>query len=323
MTCINTFHHIRSLNQHFHRYLTPKKFPTNSESIHQLSIRVLSHYSIKTIPFNSYSGNNINNTPFAFNGNQIRLISSNNKRKASTLSHNSRVTLRWLGYWSPRIVIIGWFCSVIVAGLYLLKKSIDTDGFSTTFSPGTGGDINKEDWTMINHDGQKYSKDDSMGKYLLIYFGFTFCPDVCPVEMQKLSEIADILEKRGIGLDIIQPVFVSVDYKRDTPQMIKNYIKQYTKGNDKNILGLCGTREQIEHFARVMKTYFSDPPQLEEDYILEHSTYMYFTGTDGSFKHLTNTEDGSQVLANKIALWISEDKGKFAKVSEQIKQVFT
>lgn len=104
--------------------------------------------------------------------------------------------------------------------------------------------------------------------------------------------------------------------------MVKNYIKQYTQGNDKKILGLCGTREQMEHFARVMKTYFSDPPQLEEDYILEHSTYMYFTGKDGAFQNLTNTEDGAEVLANKVSLWVAQEKGRVSKVTEQIKQVF-
>ena len=191
------------------------------------------------------------------------------------------------------------------------------------FSPtGTGGDINKEDWSLITHEGKKFCKADSIGKYLLIYFGFTFCPDVCPVEMTKMAEIADILESRGIGRDVVQPVFVSVDHRRDTPEMIGNYIKQYTKGDDSKILGLCGTREQMEHFARVMKTYFSDPPQLEEDYILEHSTYMYFTGTDGSFRNLTNTEDGAEVLANKVALWVAEDKGRISKITEQVKQVF-
>ena len=175
---------------------------------------------------------------------------------------------------------------------------------------------------MIAHDGTVYTKEDSLGKYMLIYFGFTFCPDVCPVEMKKLAKIADILKSRGIGLDVVQPVFVSVDYRRDTPEMIRNYIHQYTNGDDKKILGLCGTREQMEHFARVMKTYFSDPPQLEEDYILEHSTYMYFTGMDGSFQNLTNTEDGAEVLANKVSLWVAEEKGRVAKVAEQVKQVF-
>jgi len=238
------------------------------------------------------------------------------------LSYSTRTALRLLGYWSPRIVIIAWALTFLCSGAYLLKKSVDTDGFSTQFSPGTGGDIAKEDWSMVTHEGLKYSKEDSLGKYLLIYFGFTFCPDVCPVEMTKLAQIADILESRGIGREVVQPVFVSVDYRRDTPEMVGEYIRQYTDGDDSKILGLCGTREQMEHFARVMKTYFSDPPQLEEDYILEHSTYIYFTGTDGSFRNLTNTEDGAEVLANKVALWVAEDKGTVSKIAEQVKQVF-
>eukprot|EP00483_Globobulimina_turgida_P009351 UN09370 len=220
----NTLHHIRSFNQHYKHLTTfsrqsllsnTKKFPTNSTSIYQFTTRSLS-YAINPQSYTTPYHTN-NQSPSTYQLTHIRSVSSNNKRKASTvstkkslkdwtLSHNARQTLRWFGYWSPRIVIIGWFVSVVAAGLYLLKKSIDTDGFSTSFSPGTGGDINKEYWTMIDHDGHKYSRDDTLGKYLLIYFGFTFCPDVCPVEMQKLAEIAKILEARGIGLNLVQPV---------------------------------------------------------------------------------------------------------------------
>ena len=185
---------------------------------------------------------------------------------------------------------------------------------------GTGGDIAQEDWALFDDEGKRFCRDDTLGKYMLIYFGFTFCPDVCPVEMKKLAEIADNLKERGIGLDVVQPTFVSVDYRRDTPEMIKDYIKQFTNGDDTKIKGLCGTREQMEHFARVMRTYFSDPPALEQDYILEHSTYMYLTGTDGGFKKLASTQDGSEVLANKIALWVAEDKGTFSKMREQVRQ---
>eukprot|EP01083_Nonionella_stella_P053708 141954_1 len=307
-----------------------KKFPTNSRTIYPLTTRSACYHSLK--PTSHIINQTTTNALTCTHHIQSRSSSNSVKRKSTiyhkdslnawNLSHGTRNMLHLFGYWSPRIVIMAWFGSVIAAGLYLLKKSIDTDGFSTSFSPGTGGDINQEHWTMISHNGEKFTRDDTLGKYLLIYFGFTFCPDVCPVEMQKLADIADILKERGVGLEVVQPVFVSVDYRRDTPKMIQNYIHQYTHGDDEKILGLCGTREQMEHFARVMKTYFSDPPQLEEDYVLEHSTYMYFTGTDGSFKHLTNTEDGPEVLANKVALWIAEDKGRTAKVVEQVKQVF-
>ena len=229
----------------------------------------------------------------------------------------SRVNRSFLRYYIPRIVLGIWFGGFIIGGLYNLKKSIETDGFTKSFTPGEGGNINLHSWEMLDHNGNLVKKEDFMGKYTLIYFGFTFCPDVCPIEMKKLGDIADILDKRGL-LNQVIPIFVSVDYKRDSPKVIKTYMEQYS---DK-LYGLCGSKEQLTHFARVMKTYFSNPPDLEEDYILEHSTYMYFTGKDGNFKNLTNTEDGPQVLANKVAQWIADDNGTYYKYKEKLTQLF-
>ena len=116
--------------------------------------------------------------------------------------------------------------------------------------------MGKEDWTMVDHTGRTVSKQDFVGKYTLMYFGFTFCPDgmtvlcavcvcgmtvlcamclVCPIEMKKMAGIADILEERGM-IDQVVPVFVSVDYRRDSPAVVKKYINEYS---DK-LLGLCG-----------------------------------------------------------------------------------
>lgn len=261
-------------------------------------------------------------------------------------------------YWAPRIVLTFWGVGFVGSGLYLLKKSIETEGFTSHQNPGSGGDINKQTWEMVDHNGRTITKDLFLGKYTLIYFGFSFCPDVCPVEMKKMAQIADILEKRRL-LDTtilkqsndaankttkvddknnensenknethntidngkegtVIPIFVSVDFKRDSPNVIKQYLLQYS---DK-IYGLCGNQKQLEHFARVMKTYFSKPPALEEDYILEHSTYMYFTGKDGQFMQLTRTDDSAEVLANKVALWIAEDTGTMKKYMEKTRQFF-
>lgn len=141
----NSLHHIRSFDHQSTKMLRPiysMKFPTNSRSIFQIA----SHSIYKTK--SSAPNHSINLSPF-MHLTQSRLASSSSKRTASTatkpnknplnqwnLSHRQRATLRTLGYWSPRIVIIVWFSSVVLAGMYLLKKSIDTDGFSTQFSPG-------------------------------------------------------------------------------------------------------------------------------------------------------------------------------------------
>merc|ERR1719245_2651410 len=111
-------------------------------------------------------------------------------------------------------------------------------------------------WEMIDHKGNRVSHIDYLGKYLLIYFGFTFCPDVCPRELTKMANAMRLLEERGfkIGEDML-PVFVSVDPKRDTPELIKKYIRQFHP----EIYGLTGSPQQVAQFAKVYKAYFSTP----------------------------------------------------------------
>ena len=269
----------------------------------------------------------------------LRSLMTNYQRGSVTIFgyHITRWTLR---VWVPRIFLAVWALAFATAGLYTLVKSIETEGFTATQNAGSGGDVNQSSWEMVDHNGKTITKELFLGKYTLIYFGFTFCPDVCPIEMKKMAEIADILKTRGL-LDTeltigdkenknnkndkkksknkggkVVPVFVSVDFKRDSPKVVKKYVNEYS---DK-IYGLCGNQKQLEHFARVMKTYFSKPPSMEEDYILEHSTYMYFTDTNGQFMHLTRTDDGAELLADKIAMWIAEDQGTISKYVEKTKQ---
>lgn len=170
-------------------------------------------------------------------------------------------------------------------------------------------DVGKGSWVMVNTDGDRVCNTDYLGRYTLIYFGFTFCPDVCPKELRKLAGTIDILKERGIGIpEEVVPIFVSVDPIRDSPQLIRTYLDQFHK----DFIGLTGSVKQLESFARVMRTYFSEPPEFEQDYILEHSTYSYFTNTHGEFIDIAKSDDDSVILADKICEWIAEDKGPLA-----------
>jgi len=150
---------------------------------------------------------------------------------------------------------------------------------------------------LVNHDGKKVTDKDFHGKYMLIYFGYTFCPDVCPTELQVMT---GALEKLGDAAKNIQPVFVSVDPERDSPQVMKDYVANFYPG----MIGLTGSPEQISNVAKRYRVYYSKVTEKgaePDEYSMDHSSIVYLMGRDGSFvKHFAYGTD-SDKLAKGIA----------------------
>eukprot|EP01084_Bolivina_argentea_P256066 430994_1 len=170
------------------------------------------------------------------------------------------------------------------------------------------------EWKMTDHNNKLIDQNTLMGKYQIVYFGFTFCPDVCPRELTKMAHAMQLLEERGYSIGIegdILPVFVSVDPKRDTPALIKKYIRQFHP----QIYGLTGSPQQVAKFAKAYKAYFSTPGPGEntDDYIIDHVTMMYVMGRTGEYIGHISTLENAHEMANKIAAMIKEfgHKGGF------------
>jgi len=133
-------------------------------------------------------------------------------------------------------------------------------------------------FTLQNGDGKQVTDRDFRGKYLLVYFGFTFCPDVCPT---TLNEVTDALERLGAKADKVQPVFITVDPKRDTPAVMKQYAAAFTP----RLVGLTGTPEQIAAVAQAYRVYYAEhrTGPGPNDYSMDHSSILYLMGPDGKF----------------------------------------
>jgi len=140
-------------------------------------------------------------------------------------------------------------------------------------------------FTLVNGAGETVTEASFPGKYLLIYFGYTYCPDVCPTSLQTMTDALSQLEPAV--LDKVQPLFVSVDPERDTPTDVAEYASFFHP----KLIGLTGSPEQVAAAAKAYRVYYArvDQPHSAAGYLLDHSAITYLVAPDGSlaafFKH--------------------------------------
>jgi len=148
-------------------------------------------------------------------------------------------------------------------------------------------------FSLIDGDGKPVTDQTWRGKYMLVYFGYTFCPDVCPT---TLSSVADALDRMGAKADRIQPLFITVDPKRDIPSVVK----QYAAAFGPRIVGLTGSAEQIAATAKAYRVYYAEhrTGPGPDDYSMDHSSVLYLMGLDGHFiAPVRADQDGPEIAA--------------------------
>jgi protein SCO1/2 len=149
-------------------------------------------------------------------------------------------------------------------------------------------------FTLEDGNGKPVTDRDFRGKYMLVYFGYTFCPDVCPT---TLNAVADAMDKLGPAATRIQPLFVTVDPKRDTPEVVK----QYAAAFGPSIIGLTGSAEQIAQVAKEYRVYYAEhrTGPGPNDYSMDHSSVLYLMSPDGAFiAPVRADQSGDEIAAN-------------------------
>ena len=177
--------------------------------------------------------------------------------------------------------------SVLIAALALSTLNSVKGGSGTALIGGP--------FTMLNEKGEIVTEKTYAGKYMLLFFGFTNCGDICPTELQV---IAAAFSEMGATSDVITPILVTVDPERDTPQVMAEYVKNFHP----RLQGLTGSAEQIAQFAKIYHIYFQKVPDLKNpaNYTMDHSSILYLMGPDGKFiKHFTYTTDAKN-LAERL-----------------------
>lgn len=166
----------------------------------------------------------------------------------------------------------------------------------------TGADYAKDfsaDGTMVDHNGQARSIKDFAGKVVVLFFGFTQCPDVCPTSMAELAEAKKLLGKDG---DKVQGLFITIDPERDTLPVLKAYMGNF----DPTFLAMRTTPEKLADLAKNFKTYYKKMPgRTDTSYSMDHSVGSFVYDTKGNVRLYTRHGSGAEALASDLKLLLN------------------
>ena len=157
-------------------------------------------------------------------------------------------------------------------------------------------------FTLTNQDGGTTSEAQFKGQYRIIYFGYSYCPDVCPVDLANIMLGLKQAEKENPALaSKIQPIFISVDPERDTPAVLKQYVSAFHP----RLIGLTGTPEEIAAVAKkYLIIYNIRKDEGSTEYLVDHSRQAYLFGPDGEPLALLSFDGTPRQVADEIARWV-------------------
>ncbi|WP_374408500.1 SCO family protein [Pelagerythrobacter sp.] len=157
-------------------------------------------------------------------------------------------------------------------------------------------------FTLTAADGQQRRWADFEGQWRIVYFGFTYCPDICPTDVQRLSQGLGLFEKEHPELGAqITPIFISIDPERDTPGVVGQFVSNFHP----RLVGLTGTPEQIAATAKAFGAFYSRGEEgANGAYLMNHSNQTYLFAPDGSPVALLPTDEGAEAVAAELARWV-------------------
>jgi protein SCO1/2 len=199
-----------------------------------------------------------------------------------------------------RLALVGLTLAAILAAGYGFYRNSQRMGApaipeSATTQAEVGGPF-----SLTDHNGRRVTEKDFAGKYLLIFFGYSFCPDICPTTLTRVSGSLQILEDKAKDL---QPLFITIDPDRDTVEVLRDYLSNFHPA----ILGLTGSAEEIDQVAKAYKVFYAKAETGasedgdDPDYLMDHSGFVYFMDPKGNLAEVFFHDAAAESMAEAIA----------------------
>ncbi|NSY37373.1 SCO family protein [Leisingera sp. ANG59] len=194
------------------------------------------------------------------------------------------------------------FVAALVGGAWFLTRGGNGgDKFAQCRSSqiAGGADTIGGPFELVNAKGETVTDNDVITEPSIVYFGYTFCPDVCPMDAARNADAIDVLAERGIS---VTPVFISIDPDRDTPEAVGDFAANLHE----KMIGLTGSLEQVKAASMAYKTYFKKNEGDEDYYLVDHSTFSYLVLPEEGFVEFFRRDESAEQMADKTACFVGK-----------------
>ena len=172
----------------------------------------------------------------------------------------------------------------------------DDDRFAQCRSSTVAGDLGGP-FELVNGAGETVTDKEVITEPTLIYFGYTYCPDVCPLDVDRNATAVEIMEERGQS---VTPVFITIDPERDTPEVVG----EFAEVMHPRMIGLTGSAAQVKAASQAYRTYYKAHPPVDGEYLVDHSTFSYLVMPEDGFVEYFRRELPPEQLAEQIGCFV-------------------
>lgn len=187
----------------------------------------------------------------------------------------------------------------VVGGIWIATQGNSDDQFAECRASSVAGGAGAigGPFELINAQGQTVTDADIITEPSILYFGYTFCPDVCPLDVARNAVAVEVLQEQGMS---VTPVFISIDPKRDTPEVVGDFAANMHE----RMIGLTGTPEQVKAASQAYRTYYRAQEGDEDYYLVDHSTFSYLVLPEHGFVEFFRREISPEQMAETVACFV-------------------
>jgi cytochrome oxidase Cu insertion factor (SCO1/SenC/PrrC family) len=189
------------------------------------------------------------------------------------------------------VLVFGAATLIVIAALAGLVWHWDTRQVQTSAGEALIGGP----FTLTNQHGERVTEQDFAGRFMLVYFGYTFCPDICPTSLTVISAALDELPEAQT--ERVVPILITVDPARDTVEQLAAYAPLFHP----RLVALTGSEEEVRDAAQSYRVYYHVPEEEGDGYLVDHSTFVYLMGPDGSYRTHFGIDASPEAMAEAIS----------------------